>query len=592
VRLAPTFAALLVVLAAGCGQDSDPGRGGGDAVTGGVGATGGTVAVTGGAGTTGGADTGSGGADASGGAPAPGGDGPVETGGAGATPGRGGAGAAGEGSGGDEAGGDGSGGTAPRGGAAGAAASGAAAPGGGGAGTGGVAPSGGAGGGLAGGGAGGEDLEPIPTGTPAEDEVLFNETVRLQTVDGVGADVYNFPFAGDQGWDWASVAFSHVELDVAYVRTAPWFAFWEPENDDADPWQVTWDAFGTADAIPAWHDLPYATYLTEQGIEVMPGIWGVADWMIEGDPPQIPPEDYPELGESIATYVRWLTDNGVPVPVAEVQNEPTIAASIQYPSPEALRDAALALLDQLDAQGLGDVLLHGPNVHMPEPTVEWARPWLENERLRARTAAISYHTWWQDDFEIYDGIRALGEEYGLPIWATEVGYCALAEGCFDGANYLLPETWGTAWDYALSHYRAFAWSHASRSYHWTLVGHDAAVGPTGERYPSYFVLRHFTNRIPPGARMLEVAAGDAELLPLAFLHPNGDVAVLLINQGTSEKALSLVSVAGQGYSPVDAWATTEAEYDGTAIVDGAGEPGRFAVVVAPRSLVSVLLTRG
>jgi hypothetical protein len=92
--------------------------------------------------------------------------------------------------------------------------------------------------------------------------------------------------------------------------------------------------------------------------------------------------------------------------------------------------------------------------------------------------------------------------------------------------------------------------------------------------------------------MLEVAAGDAELLPLAFLHPNGDVAVLLINQGTSEKALSLVSVAGQGYSPVDAWATTEAEYDGTAIVDGAGEPGRFAVVVAPRSLVSVLLTRG
>lgn len=45
--------------------------------------------------------------------------------------------------------------------------------------------------------------------------------------------------------------------------------------------------------------------------------------------------------------------------------------------------------------------------------------------------------------------------------------------------------------------------------------------------------------------MLEVAAGDAELLPLAFLHPNGDVAVLLINQGTSEKALALVSLVGQ-----------------------------------------------
>ncbi len=588
MKQAPSLAALLVVLAAGCGKDSNPGGGSGDAA-------GGDGALTGGAGTTGGADMGPGGADATGGGPAPGGDGPMETGGAGATPASGGVGAAGEGSGGDEAGGDGSGGDAPSGGAAGAAASGGAATGGaatggGGAGTGGAAPSGGAAGSPTG-GAGGDDLEPIPTGTPAEDEVLFNETVRLQTVDGVGANVYNFPFAGDQEWDWASVAFTHVELDVAYVRTAPWFGFWEPENDDADPRQVTWDAFGTADAIPAWHDLPYATYLTEQGIEVMPGIWGVADWMIEGDPPQIPPENYPELGESIATYVRWLTDNGVPVPVAEVQNEPTIDASIQYPSPEALRDAALALLDQLDAQGLDDVLLHGPNVHMPEPTVQWARPWLENERLRERTAAISYHTWWQDDFELFDGIRALGEEYGLPIWATEVGYCALTDGCFDGQNFLLPATWGTAWDYALSHYRAFAWSHASRSYHWTLVGHDAAVGTTGERYPSYFVLRHFTNRIPRGARMLEVAAGDAELLPLAFLHPNGDVAVLLINQGDAEKSVDLVSVAGRGYAPADAWATTEAEHDGSAAVDGsAGEPARIGLTLAPRSLVSVLLT--
>ncbi len=440
-----------------------------------------------------------------------------------------------------------------------------------------------------GGSAGTGDPDPVPTGTPEVDEIRINETVRFQTVDGVGANAYNFPYAEDQGWDWSSVEFVHTELDIQYVRTAPWFGFWEPSNDDADPNTVNWDAFGT-DNIPVWHDLPYATYLSGQGIEVLPGIWDVEEWLAGGSPRTIAAGSYAELGESIATYLEWFAQNGVDVPVAEVQNEPTIEAGIQYPSPEALRDAALAVLDQLDQHGLGQVMLHGPNVHAPSPTEEWARVWLADARLRSRTAAVSYHTWWDSDFDLYDGIRQVAEEYGLPVWATEVGYCALASGCFNGANYLLPETWGTAWDYALSYYRAFAWSHASRAYHWSLLGHDAVVSPTGERTPSFYVLKHFANYIPPGARLLETASGDSEVLPLAFLLADGTVTAILINQGTTEKAVQVRSVLDAAWAPQDAIATTESSYESMATASGPlGTPASVQITLPAQSVTSLRL---
>jgi len=599
MRRVGLWVTVVMALALGCGEDGGgssssggAGEGGSDASSGGASDGGSGTDGSGGAETGGDPSTGGGGGSAGSLQPGPGGG--AGSGGAavGGSAGSGPTGGGGEaGSGATAAGG--SAGSVPigTGGAAGSAPGGAGGRAGGGGG-GHVGISGDAGSGQvagSGGSAGTDDPDPIPTGTPDDDEIRINETVRFQTVDGVGADAYNFPYAEDQGWVWSSVEFVHSELDIQYVRTAPWFVFWEPSNDDADPDTVNWDAFGTDD-IPLWHDLPYATYLRDQGIEVLPGIWDVEDWLASGSPRTIAAASYPELGESIATYLEWLAQNGIDVPVAEVQNEPTIEASIEYPTPEALRDAALAVLDQLDQHGLTQVMLHGPNVHAPSPTEEWARVWLSNARLRSRTAAISYHTWWESDFDTYDGIRQVAEEYGLPVWATEVGYCALASGCFNGANYLLPETWGTAWDYAMSYYRAFAWSHAARAYHWSLLGHDAVVSPTGERYPSFYVLKHFANYIPPGARLLETASGDAEVLPLAFLLPDGTATAIFINQGTTEKTLQVRSVLDAAWAPQDAISTTESSYELSATASGpVGTPSAVELTLPAQSVTSLRL---
>ncbi len=434
------------------------------------------------------------------------------------------------------------------------------------------------------GGVVGDAEEVLPTGTPAANEVRINETKRIQVLDGVGTNANSFPFANDIEYQWDAVKDVFDEIDVAYVRLASWFGNWEPTNDDGDPSTTNWDAFDPTGLIQN-HDVGFAQYLTERDIAVELGVWMTSAWL---GTDTIPASNFPELGESIATYLTNMEDNGVPMAITEVQNEPGINAMIKYPSPEALVEAGNAVLDALDAAGHEDVMLHGPNYHAPDQdAAHWAEVWMADDRLRERTAALSYHTWWRDDFESYDRLRQIAEENDKPVWATEIGYCALPAGCGNG-HFLLPETWDTAWDYAMSYYRALAWSHASRLYHWTLVGFDGAVNPgTGERYPSFYAMKHFANYIEPGSRMLEVASGDDEVLALAFLLPSGERTVILMNTAASEKSIDLGSVEGRGQSVTEAVTTTEGSYEAdTEIVDA---EGAVSATLPPESITSIRL---
>ncbi|MBC7171977.1 MAG: hypothetical protein H5U40_06115, partial [Polyangiaceae bacterium] len=254
-----------------------------------------------------------------------------------------------------------------------------------------------------------DSVEELPTSEPSPNELRINETKRYQVLDGVGTNAYAFPYVNDFGYQWESVRDAFDEVNIEYVRLASWFQFWEPQNDDSDPATTNWDAFDPSGII-ANHDVPFAQYLTERGIDVELGVWLTGDWMANGSPVAIRPEMFPELGESIATYLTNMEDKGVPIAITEVQNEPGISAAIRYPDPHALVEAGVAVLDSLDAAGYEDVQLHGPNYHAPDAdAAEWAEVWMANDKLRDRTAALSYHTWWRDDFESYDRLRQIAE---------------------------------------------------------------------------------------------------------------------------------------------------------------------------------------
>jgi O-glycosyl hydrolase len=425
---------------------------------------------------------------------------------------------------------------------------------------------------------------PVSSSTPAVVTISIDPAVTYQTLDGIGANSYAFPFANDIGWDWEAVKFVFDELDIAYIRLAPWLGWWETANDNDDPYTINWDGFGTVYDIINNHDVPFAQYLHARGIELSVGVWdfgGVSewcetceDWLASGRPRQIPPELYPELGESIAAYILNMQNHGVPIRVAEVQNEPDIEAGIRYPNPDALRDAGRVVLSQFDHFGLEQVTLHAPNLHSPRNNVPWIETWLEDAMLRERTVAVSYHTWWSVDPRNYREIWETAQQYGKPVWATEAGYQDTSIG-------IAPHTWRSAWEYGKSFYRAIAWSHASRVYLWTILGNDAAVGINGERSPMFYVFKHFANYIPAGATLVESQADDAGVLSLAFVRPDGTYAVILLNDNRMERAVRLAGLSG---AVGEALTTTDGIYENVTVIEADG-----VLLLPPLSVTSLIL---
>jgi hypothetical protein len=408
-------------------------------------------------------------------------------------------------------------------------------------------------------------------------------------MDGIGANSYAFPYANDLDWDWEAVKVVFDELDIVYIRLAPWLGWWETANDNDDPYTIDWEGFGTVYDIINTHDVPFVQYLHARGIELGVGVWnfgGVSewcetceDWLAKGKPRQIDPALYPEMGESIASYILHLKNNGVPLQFAEVQNEPDIEAGIKYPGPEALRDAGRILVEMFDHFGLEDVQLHAPNLHSPRNNVPWIEAWFEDDMLRERTAAVSYHTWWSQDEREFDAIWQAARKYGKPVWATETGY-------HQAGNAISPDTWRTSWHYAKAHYRAIAWSHASRTYIWTLLGNDAAVGKDGERYPMFYVLKHFANTIPAGSVLLESGSDDRLLLPLALRRPDGSTALIVLNDNRSQRTFALRGIDAR----VVEWAmTSDGAYDVPGDPQAVNGPDGITVTLSPLSIASLVL---
>jgi len=154
---------------------------------------------------------------------------------------------------------------------------------------------------------------------------------------------------------------------------------------------------------------------------------------------------------------------------------------------------------------------------------------------------------------------------------------------------LKTETWKTAWGYAKTYYRAIAGSHATRTYQWTLLGNDSAVGKDGERYPTFYVLKHHANYIPPGSVLVESVTGDDKLWSTALRRPDGRIALIVTNVSSTDKTFVVVSGSGGDAAVSQVVTTSEGNY----WVEGGPQPvpgsRRDGFIVPPQSLTSLLI---
>ncbi len=423
------------------------------------------------------------------------------------------------------------------------------------------------------------EADPTLASEPPPDryQVVVDPARTYQTMDGIGANSWALAFGGSGDWNWNAVRPVFEELDLHYIRMCPWLGWWETTNDNADPWSTDWSAFGKPNNFARWWEVPFGQYLTGRGIDMDLWVGGFADWVKDGQT-YYPAHMDAEAGEYLASYVKNLVNNGVPQPVTEMMNEPDIGQ--KYSSAYRLRDAAKVLLAQLDRFGLTDTMLQGPGNHRPAGTAEWARVWLADPQLRARTQAVSYHTWWDAGRAPYEAIRQVAADYDLPVWATEVGYIAVN---------IHPDSWTQALEFAQSHFRAIAWSDATRSYHWSVLGHDSAIGPNGERTATFYTLKHIANFIPPGAVRVEAAGNfDTGLQPMAFQLPDGRYSLVVINSISRDMPLDLFAIGGSSYRAVQAVTSRSGHYEQP--LDSTGTGDQLMTLTLPaRSVTSFIL---
>ncbi|NLF40312.1 hypothetical protein GX586_12775 [bacterium] len=419
------------------------------------------------------------------------------------------------------------------------------------------------------------------TVVPAYGNTLrFDPTNTFQTMDGVGANTYTFPYGSSSGWQWNAVTSVFDEVHLRYFRTAPWLSWWETVNDNTNPLAINWAGFQTVNRMADWYDVPYGKWLTARGYEVGLGVWGFEDWLEDAGVPAA----YPEIAETLAAYVIYQRiSNSVAMNTYEVQNEPALSAN-KYPSPDALVTGALAVIDMFDRYGLTNLMLHGPNHHAPAGTVAWAGPWFSNETLRARTTALSFHTYWSQNQSDYAGIWNVAQRYNKPVWATEV------TGMFwDGSQWQITFTnWACAWDQAMRYYRSISWSHASRLYQWTILGHDAVVGTAGERQPCFYALKHFANFIPPGSLFVGSSLDDSSMYSMMFKLTNGSYTAIILNDRTLSNVITITPPVGQ-FTCTQSFSSTQYGYYLPGAAAYPDEQRALTMVVPAKSISSMEL---
>jgi O-glycosyl hydrolase len=398
-------------------------------------------------------------------------------------------------------------------------------------------------------------------GTLCADTITVDGSQTNQVIDGFGVNANHRSWNGneiqpvlDALIDQAGMTIFRVILDSAD---------WESTNDNDDPDVMNWDYYSTNYSTPDFEKLwGIIGYLNQRGITngIMLNFQGPGpDWM--GGTSLTPgyEDEWAERIVSLLLYAR--TNRHLQFHLVGPNNEPD-----KPPQGLAVTDAnqyVLALhylAEKLDAYGLGDVRIVGPDLafgntaFMPEMT--------NDPVVMTKLAHFSIHSYAANgngSENVYDFI-AQSPYPDRSFWVTEFNvWCAPCEdseyGAYDWtycrgtAEYLLGHlalgaSAGMVWEAYDSYYTNIGspyWSF------WGVFGVDDinAVPLTYTARKDFYTLAQITKFVRPGAQMIGVSGPTDPFELLAFRHPvTGQFTITGVNTNASEAALavSLVSL--------------------------------------------------
>lgn len=466
--------------------------------------------------------------------------------------------------------------------------------------------------------------------------ISVDAAVRFQTIDGFGATHLSLMYegAGDVlGQELRSKAIDAIYRQVGInlgnlegsLLESPG-SYDQRSNDNSDPNEIDWARFQTY-SVDAMHSnlimlaepLGFDGYYVNQRVN---NRWA-SPWLID-----LRSSDYDRYLEEaveqvVAGNIYWRDEYDVVPRYIMPFNEPLSGnQELQSDNVQEVVDLVKAIGSRLEQEGFSDVKFVLPNEETVHRTLEVATAILSDPAARQYAGVIGYHSYPYGStyasipnilntsgagapdanaVEIRDRLRLLSQQYGLPVWMTEVSHGDVDPFSFEdfrgraihihdeflyanaSAYFGMTNMWDTFSQEA--HFGNQDLSSAEG----TIVLIDNShrtVSITGMGY----AIGHYARWIEPGAVRVEALSGDPLLQVTAFISPESDQLILvLINNNTVPKEINVNlnsaelagSVSGEQSTPSQYWSPVS-EFE-------TASPVSFAATLPAESVTTFVL---
>ena len=423
------------------------------------------------------------------------------------------------------------------------------------------------------------------SGTSNQMAITVDDTVRYQTLEGVGASFTDS--SAYLVWNKLSVAqraqlmqdlFSTDGIHLSFLRQpmgATDLALTNYTYDDVAPGATDPDMKQFSIA----HDEAYIIPTIKQALSVNPQIkvfalpWSPPAWMKSGQSTNggtLNPANFSALAKYFVKFVQAYEKDGIPINYIAVQNEPMYETG-GYPSMFMTQhDEAEFIEDHLgpalhagrDGQGFDHHDRDDRDDHHDADNVtpgilgyehNWDNPLyaellLRNQEVRPYLAGVSFHCYGGNSIAAQNAVHNL--QPGTPIFFTECTGGSYAPNfaanlSYGVENFIVNVTrnWGKSvvlWNMALDQNAGPTVQHGCNNCRGVVTVDTSTTPATVQKNVEYYILGHLSKYVQTGAYRIDSNTfGSGSVEDVAFKNPDGSIAVIVLNAASTANTFSL-----------------------------------------------------
>ncbi|MFQ5738279.1 MAG: hypothetical protein ACE5JX_04660 [Acidobacteriota bacterium] len=308
------------------------------------------------------------------------------------------------------------------------------------------------------------------------------------------------------------IDFSLEHLRVAWARTQMSLDQWEPANDNDSPDQSDWSFLESQvrPGSPLEQEFLLAQKLEALGIPRIVSIWRLPRWLQPQPKTEVDPQLWPELVESITSYLIFARDHFGTQPQYFSFNEPDLGVDVLF-SAEEHGKWIQTLGRRLQSLGLKTQMLLGDTASAS--AAAYALQAAEDPAVLDYVGAVAFHSWNGARAEEYRQWNDFSRTIGKPLFVTEVGS--------DPSAWRFPrliQTYGYALDDLANEMQFLIHARPQAALQWEFTCDYSLLGGSGESVPSqrFWLVKHLADLTPPGSEALSTRSSNPDVLLAAF----------------------------------------------------------------------------